>query len=94
MLYNGIVIAGYQLSICSLYIGPFTARMHKQLTLSIMAQGYNYYYNLNSLWMDFQFDAEYVFGVTYHNTYSIFFEDCWENYILGQQEFICHVFTL
>ena len=82
--YSGqIVIAGYQLSIYSSSNRWFTARMHmnnQQLTSTIMTQGYDYYYNLNSLWMEYQNDAEYEFGVTYQNLYGTYFEDCRENY--------------
>ena len=45
-----------------------------------MSQGDDRYYNLNSLWMDYQYDAEYEFGVTYHNAYSAYFEDYQNNY--------------
>ena len=78
-----VVIAGYQLSIYSSSSQWFTARLHKnneQLTSTIMTQGYDRYYSLNSLWMDYQEDAEYEFGVTYRNTYISYFEDCQENY--------------
>ena len=78
-----VVIAGYQLPIYSSSNGWFTARLHKnneQLTSTIMTQGQDRYYSLNSLWMDYQQDAEYEFGVTYRNLYSSYFEDCQENY--------------
>ena len=82
--YSGrVVIAGYQLSIYSSSIQWFTARLHKnnqQLLSTIMRQGNDRYYSLNSLWMDYQNDAEYEFGVTYRNTYSSYFQDCQENY--------------
>ena len=80
--YNGVVIAGYQLSIHSSN-GWFTTRLYKnneQLLSTIMSQGDNYYYSLNSLWMDYQNDAEYEFGVSYRNSYNSYFEDCQENY--------------
>ena len=82
--YSGqIVIAGYQLSIQSPN-GRFTARMHmnnQQLTSTIMSQGNDYYYSLNSLWMTYQYDAEYEFGVTYLNYYGVtYYEDCQDNY--------------
>ena len=79
-----VVIAGYQLSIRLASNGWFTARLHKnnqQLTSTIMTQGYDYYFSLNSLWMDYQSYAEYEFGVTYRNSYShTYFEDCQDNY--------------
>ena len=78
-----VVIAGYQLSIYLSSNVWFTARLHKnnqQLTSTIMTQGNNRYYSVNSLWMDYQQDAEYEFGVTYRNYYSSYFEDCQENY--------------
>ena len=82
--YSGrVVIAGYQLSIYSSSSRWFTTRLYKnneQLLSTIMSQGDNYYYNLNSLWMDYQDDAEYEFGVSYSNTYSSYFEDCQDNY--------------
>ena len=77
-----VVIAGYQMSIYSLN-GWVTTRMHKnnqQLTSTIMTQGYDYYYNMNSLWMEYLNDAEYEFGVTYRNSYNTYLEDCRENY--------------
>ena len=77
-----VVIAGYQLSIYSSNAW-FAARMHKnnqQLTSTIMAQGGNLYYSLNSLWMDYQAAAEYEFGVTYRNLHTTYFEDCRDNY--------------
>ena len=81
---NGrVVIAGYQLSVYSPHRW-FTTRIHKnyqQLLSTIMSQGDDYYYSLNSLWMDYQDDAEYEFGVTYYNSYSsCYFEDCRDNY--------------
>ena len=78
-----VVIAAYQLSIYSSSSNWFTARLHKnnqQLTSTIMFQGNNYYYTVNSLWMEYQSGAEYEFGVTYRNYYSSYFEDCQENY--------------
>ena len=78
-----VVIAGYQISIYSSSIRWFTARLHKnnqQLTSTIMFQGNNYYYTVNSLWMKYQSYAEYEFGVTYRNAYNSYFEDCQENY--------------
>ena len=78
-----VVIAGYQLSIYSSSNAWFTTRLHKnnqQLTSTIMTQGSDYYYNMNSLWMEYQNDAEYEFGVTYRNLYSSYFEDCQDNY--------------
>ena len=38
------------------------------------------YYTVNSLWMDYQNDAEYEFGITYRNARNTYFEDCQENY--------------
>ena len=81
---NRVVIAGYQLSMYSASNSWFTARLHKnnqQLLSTIMFQGNGYnYYSVNSLWMDYQYDAEYEFGVTYRNAYNTYFEDCQENY--------------
>ena len=78
------VIAGYQMSIHLSSNGWFTARMHKnnqQLTSTIMTQGYDNYFTVNSLWMDYESYAEYEFGLTYRNTYgNTHFEDCRENY--------------
>ena len=57
--------------------------MHKnnqQLLSTIMSQGDDRYYNLNSLWMDYQYDADYEFGVTYRNAYTAYYEDCQNNY--------------
>ena len=79
---NRVVIAGYQLSIYSSNAW-FTTRLHKnneQLLSTIMTQGSDYYYSLNSLWMDYQNNAKYEFGVTYRNAYSASFEDCRDNY--------------
>ena len=39
-----------------------------------MTQGEDHYYSLNSLWMDYQEDAEYEFGVTYRNYWSSYFQ--------------------
>ena len=78
-----VVIAGYQMSIYSSSHDWFTTRMHKnneQLTSTIMSQGETYYYNMNSLWMEYLNDAEYEFGVTYRNYHSSYYEDCQENY--------------
>ena len=78
-----VVIAGYLLSIYSASIRYFTSRMHKnnqQLTSTISSQGNNYYFSLNSLWMEYLNDAEYEFGVTYRDLYSSYFEDCRNNY--------------
>ena len=78
-----VMIAGYQLSIYSASNYWVTTRLHKnneQLTSTIMIQGNDYYYSMNSLWMDYQNDAEYEFGVTYRNAYNSYFEDCQENY--------------
>ena len=78
-----IVIAGYQLSIYSSSGTWITTRMHmnnQQLTSTIMTQGNDYYYNLNGLWMESEYDAEYEFGVTYQNAYNSYFEDCQDNY--------------
>ena len=81
---NRVVIAGYQLSMYSSSSNAwFTTRLHKnneQLLSTIMMQGYDYYYSLNSLWMDYQSNAEYEFGVTYRNAYNTYFEDCRDNY--------------
>ena len=79
---NRVVIAAYQLSIHTPNAW-FTARLHKnnqQLPSTTMTQGYDYYYNINSLWMEYENDAEYEFGVTYCNAGSAYFEDCQENY--------------
>ena len=79
-----VVIAGYQLPIYSPSHRWFTKRLHKnnqQLLSTIMSQGDDRYYNLNSLWMDYQYDADYEFGVTYRNyLYRTYFEDCQDNY--------------
>ena len=79
-----VVIAGYQLSIYSASRRWFITRLNmndKQLLSTIMSQGDDYYYSLNSLWMDYQNDAEYEFGVTHRNDYSsTYFEDCQNNY--------------
>ena len=62
------------------------ARLHKnneQLASTIIIQGdSDPYYSVNSLWMEYQSNAEYdhEFGVTYQNSYSSFFEDCQQNY--------------
>ena len=83
MPYNGVMIAAYQLSIYSSSSRRFKARLHmnnEQLTSTTMMKGNNYYYSLNSLWMDWQYDAEYEFGVTYQNYYYSYFEDCQNNY--------------
>ena len=80
---NRVVIAGYQLSIYSPSYTWFTTRLHinnQQLLSTIMTHGNNLYYSLNSLWMDYQNDADYEFGVTYQNAYSTYFEDCQNNY--------------
>ena len=80
---NRVVIAAYQISIYSSSGNWFTARLHKnnqQLTSTIMLQGNNRYYTVNSLWMEYQPDAEYEFGVTYRNNYYSYFEDCQDNY--------------
>ena len=80
---NRVVIAGYQLSMYSASNRWFTTRLHKnneQLLSTIMTHGYGYYYSLNSLWMDYQSNAKYEFGVTYRNAYSAYFEDCRDNY--------------
>ena len=62
----------------------FTARLHKnnqQLTSTIMTQGYDYYFSLNSLWIDYQSYAEYEFGITYRNSYgNTYFKDYRDNY--------------
>ena len=78
-----VVIAGYQLAIYSSSYEWFSARLHKnnqQLPSTIMSQGDDYYFNVNSLWMESQNDAEYEFGVTYRNYYASYFEDCRNNY--------------
>ena len=79
-----VVLAGYQLSIYSASGRWFITRLNmndKQLLSTIMSQGDDYYYSLNSLWMNSQRYAEYEFGVTYRNTYgSTYFEDCQDNY--------------
>ena len=80
---NRAVIAGYQLSMYSSSNLWFTTRLHKnnqQLLSTIMFQGNGYYYSVNSLWMDYERDAEYEFGVTYRNAYNTYFEDCQANY--------------
>ena len=77
--YNRVVIAAYQLSIYTSNYW-FTTRLHKnnqQLPSTTMTQGYDYYYNMNSLWMEYLNDAEYEFGVSYRNAgSSCSFEDC------------------
>ena len=84
LLPSRVVIAGYQLPIYSASSRWFMARLHKnneQLTSTIMAQGdSDPYFSVNSLWMEYQSNAEYEFGVTYQNSYSSYFEDCQENY--------------
>ena len=83
MPYNGVMIAAYQLSIYSASNARFKARLHmnnEQLTSTTMRKGNNYYYSLNSLWMKYELDAEYEFGVTYRNYHSSYFEDCQANY--------------
>ena len=78
-----VVLAGYQLAIHSSSNGWFTTRLHmnnQHLKSTIMSQGNNYYLNLNGLCMDYQNNAEYEFGLTYHNAYSSYFEDCRNNY--------------
>ena len=78
-----VVIAAYQISIYSSSNDWFTARLHKnnqQLTSTIMFQGNNRYFTVNSLWMEYQSNAEYEFGVTYRNAYNSYFVDCQENY--------------
>ena len=80
---NRVVIAGYQLSIYSSSDEWFTTRLHKnneQLLSTIMTHGDEQYYSMNSLWMDYQANAEYEFGVTYRNHYNSYFEDCRDNY--------------
>ena len=77
------MFAAYQLSIYSASSQWITARLHKnneQLLSTIMTHGDEYYYSLNSLWMDHLRDAEYEFGVTYLNHYNTYFEDCQDNY--------------
>ena len=78
-----VVLAGYQLAIRSSSNRWFTARLHMnndQLKSTIMSQGDNYHFNLNSLCMDFQNKAEYEFGLTYRNLHNSYFEDCRNNY--------------
>ena len=78
-----VVIAAYQLSIYSSSRGYLATRLYKnneQLTSTIMTQGSNYYYSVNSLWMKYQSNAEYEFGVTYQNSYNSYFDDCQQNY--------------
>ena len=78
-----VVIAGYQISIYSSSNYWCMARLYKnneQLTSTHMLQGHDYYYSLNSLWMEYQSYAEYEFGVTYRNAGNSYFEDCRENY--------------
>ena len=58
-----------------------------------MSQGDNYYFNLNSLWMDYQSDAEYEFGLTYCNYYNSYFEDCRSNYQGNKNLYAMYVFT-
>ena len=81
--YNQVVIAAYQLSIYTSNYW-FTTRLHKnnqQLPSTTMTQGYDYYYNMNSLWMEYLNDAEYEFGVSYRNAgSSCSFEDYRDNY--------------
>ena len=83
--YNGVMIAAYQLSIYSSSNARFKVRLHmnnEQLRSTTMRKGNKYYYSLNSLWMDWQYtcDAEYEFGVTYRNYFSLYFVDCQDNY--------------
>ena len=78
-----VVLAGYQLPIYSSSNKWLSVRMHinnQQLMSTIMSQGRNYYFNLNSLWMSYQNKADYEFGITYMNPYSSYFEDCRNNY--------------
>ena len=79
-----VIFAGYQLAIYSSSREWFTARLHmnnQQLTSTIMSQGNNYYFNLNSLLMQYQtYAAEYEFGLTYRTFHSSHFEDCRSNY--------------
>ena len=78
-----VILAGYQLAIYSSTNGWFTTRLHmnnQQLTSTIMSQGNNYYFSLNSLCMKYQHDAEYEFGLTYHTSHTSYFEDCRNNY--------------
>ena len=79
-----VILAGYQLAIHLSSNGWFTTRLHmnnQQLKSTIMSQGNNYYLNLNGLYMsNYQYNAEYEFGLTYRNAYSLYFEDCHNNY--------------
>ena len=90
-----VVLAGYQLAIHSSSNGWFTTRLHmnnQQLKSTIMSQGNNYYLNLNGLYMNYQYNAEYEFGLTYRNTYSSYFEDCHNNY-QGNKD-LCAMYVL
>jgi len=82
--YTGrVVLAAYQLAIYSASDEWFTVRMNQnnqQLKSTIMTQGDEYYYNVNSLWMGYLPFAEYEFGLTYRTRYSSYFEDCQNNY--------------
>ena len=78
-----VVLAAYQLAIYSASDLWFMVRMNQnnqQLKSTTMTQGYEYYYNMNSLWMEYLPFAEYEFGLTYRNAYSSYFEDCQNNY--------------
>ena len=97
-----VIIAGYQLSIYSSSYRWFAARMHmnnQQLTSTIMTQGNDYYYSLNSLWMEARSDGEYEFGVSYVNSYDTYFVDCQDNYQGNKNLYAmylpptCHIIT-
>ena len=78
-----VVVAGYQLAIYSSSNKWFTARLHMnndQLKSTVISQGNNYYFNLNSFCMDYLKNALYEFGLTYRNLYNSYFEDCRNNY--------------
>ena len=92
-----VMIAGYQISMYSSSVDWFMARLHKnnqQLTSTIILQGNNYYYIVNSLWMKNQPDAAYEFGVTYCNNYYSYFEDCQDNYQDNKNLYAMYVFAL
>ena len=78
-----VVLAAYQLAVYSETNGQFHTRMYQnnqQLRSTGMRQGYAYYLNLNSLWMNYLTYADYEFGLTYRNYYKSYFEDCRNSY--------------
>ena len=82
--WNGIILAAYQFSVYTSSSSRYMmARMNvndQQLKSTTMInQGY--YIDFSGLWMKYQYDGEYHFGITYRNTYSrTYFEDCRNSY--------------